>query len=92
MAVRPAPRFTAANAAISPGLSPRMAVESCPNRPLSPLPQHLTVPSSNNAHVCWDPAVTAVAVRPAPRFTAGNDAISPAPSPSPAAVPCPNCP
>ena len=47
------PRLTAGRLPIplAPGAAPQSVVESCPNCPLPPRPQHLTVSSSRTAHV-----------------------------------------
>ena len=76
----------------APDPSPRWVVSSRPSWPLLFNPQHLTVPSSNRAHVKFSPAATWRAVLPAGKVIALRLVISPEPSPIFEVFPCPNCP
>ena len=64
-----------------------------PKRPKDPSPQHTTSLRSRITQVCAAPTLIALAVRPAPRSTFGNDApISPASSPREFSFPLPKRP
>ena len=74
LTVLPDPNATTARKSpIVDVVRPADDVEFEPRRPLPPLPQHFNVASSRTAHVCAAPALTASAVRPDPRFTAGSE-------------------
>ena len=93
-AVRPDPSGTAVRAApISPAPSPMSIRDPIPSWPSPPTPQHTTSLRSRITQVCAAPTLIALAVRPAPRSTFGNDApISPASSPREFSFPLPKRP
>ena len=64
-----------------------------PSWPSPPTPQHTTSLRSRITHVCAAPTLIALAVRPTPTSTVGNDApISPASSPRDCSSPLPKRP
>mmetsp|Transcript_78782 Transcript_78782/g.241063 ORF Transcript_78782/g.241063 Transcript_78782/m.241063 type:complete len:264 (+) Transcript_78782:3911-4702(+) len=70
---RPTPRLISGRwSPISPGPSPRVAVEPWPSWPESPEPQHFICPLLRSAQVCPSLLAMAVAVMPEPRSTRGK--------------------